>query len=112
VPQVENLYIGTCPLHTFGFTERLVDLVGADRIVFGSDLSWNPVAWGLGPVFYSPIPLAAKRQILGGNMRRLMAIHGARGSPGALRPHAGSTAPGRASCNLDPGAAPHAGHHV
>ena len=80
VAQVDNLYIGTCPLNIFGITERLVETAGADRIVFGSDLSWNPVGWGLGPVLYAPIPLAAKRQILGGNMRRLMTQYG---DPGA-----------------------------
>jgi len=73
VQQVDNLYIGSCPLLRYGLTEELVEKVGADRILFGSDLSWNPIAWGLGPILYARIPLEAKRLILGGNLRRLLA---------------------------------------
>ena len=66
--QVDNLYIGSCPLLSYGFTERLVAAVGADRIIFGSDLTWMPIGWGLGPVLFARIPLADKRLILGGNL--------------------------------------------
>jgi predicted TIM-barrel fold metal-dependent hydrolase len=72
IEQVENLYIGSCPLNGFGSTELFVERVGADRILLGTDLSWCPIAWGLGPVLYARIPLAAKRLILGGNLRRLL----------------------------------------
>jgi predicted TIM-barrel fold metal-dependent hydrolase len=70
--EVENLYIGSCPLLSYGFTERLVEQVGAERIVFGSDLTWMPIGWGLGPILYAHIPESAKRLILGGNLSRIL----------------------------------------
>lgn len=76
VKQVDNLHIGTCPLNSYGITEKLVEEVGADRLVFGSDLSWDPVGWGIGPILYARIGLEAKRAILGGNIRRLLARYG------------------------------------
>jgi predicted TIM-barrel fold metal-dependent hydrolase len=72
VHQVDNLYIGSCPLLTYGITEEFVQKAGADRILFGSDQSWLPIAWGYGPVFYANIPLDAKHKILGDNLRRLL----------------------------------------
>ena len=69
---VPNLYIGTCPLNGWGVTERFVAEAGADRLVFGSDLLWNPVGWGIGPVLYARINVPDKRKILGGNIRRLL----------------------------------------
>jgi predicted TIM-barrel fold metal-dependent hydrolase len=53
--------------------DRLVSTAGAERVLFGSDLSWNPVAWGLGPLLFARMPLEAKRRVLGYNVRRLMA---------------------------------------
>jgi predicted TIM-barrel fold metal-dependent hydrolase len=76
VKQVDNLYIGSCPLLRYGMTEELVATVGADRIVFGSDLSWAPIAWGVGPVLYARISVEDKRLILGGNIRRLLGQYG------------------------------------
>ena len=78
IGQVDNLYIGSCPLNSYGSTEAFVEKVGADRILFGSDLSWNPIGWGLGPVLYARIPLEAKRLILGGNLSRLLQRYGTR----------------------------------
>jgi len=73
---VGNLYIGTCPLNSYGTLEKFVSGAGAERIVFGSDLSWNPVGWGMGPILYADIPVEAKRLILGGNIRRLLREYG------------------------------------
>lgn len=68
----DNLYICTCPFLTWGSTERFVELYGADRLLFGSDLMDLPIGWGLGPILYANIPLADKRKILGENLRRVM----------------------------------------
>ncbi len=76
---VPNLYIGTCPLNFYGTLERFVAEAGAERLVFGSDLLWDPIGWGMGPVLYGRIPPEAKRLILGGNIRRLLTQYG----PGA-----------------------------
>jgi len=74
--EVDNLFICTCPLLDWQATEHIVDAYGADRILFGSDLTDLPVAWGLGQVLYANIPEADKRKILGENLRGLMDRYG------------------------------------
>ena len=70
--RVPNLFIGTCPFHEWGKTERFVEMYGADRLLFGSDLTDLPIGWGLGPIMYARIPEADKRKVLGGNLRKLL----------------------------------------
>ena len=70
--QVDNLFICTCPFLAWGQTEQFVEIYGADRILFGSDLTDLPIAWGLAPIFYARIPEADKRKILGGNLKALI----------------------------------------
>ena len=82
VDQVDNLYIGSCPLNSYGSTEEFVEKAGAERILFGSDLSWDPIGWGMGPVLYARIPVKAKRLILGGNLSRLLKRYGSRSGVG------------------------------
>ena len=48
----------------------------ADRFLFSTDLSWGAIGWGIGPILYARIPMEAKRQILGENLRRLLARYG------------------------------------
>ena len=69
----ENLYICTCPCIDWGFPEKLVESYGADRILFGSDLTDLPIGWGMGQIMYARISEAEKRLILGENLQRLMA---------------------------------------
>jgi predicted TIM-barrel fold metal-dependent hydrolase len=73
--QADNVYMGTCPLIEFGATERYVRTYGADRLLFGSDMSDLPQAWGFGPILYAEVSDADKRAILGGNLRRLLQTH-------------------------------------
>jgi predicted TIM-barrel fold metal-dependent hydrolase len=73
--EVPNVYMCTCPLIAFGATEWYVQHYGADRLLFGSDMSDLPHAWGFGPVLYADISDADKRAILGGNLRRLLHTH-------------------------------------
>jgi predicted TIM-barrel fold metal-dependent hydrolase len=47
-------------------------LYGADRILFGSDLTDLPIAWGLAQVMYAKIPESDKRKILGENLKALI----------------------------------------
>jgi hypothetical protein len=67
-----NLFISTCPFHTWRKTEQFVALYGADRILFASDLTDLPIAWGLGPIMYARISEADKRKVLGENLRDLL----------------------------------------
>ncbi len=69
---VDNLYICTCPFLAWGQTEAWVDIYGADKILFGSDLTDLPISWGLGQIMYSTISEADKRKILGENLLGLM----------------------------------------
>jgi predicted TIM-barrel fold metal-dependent hydrolase len=82
IKEVDNLYVGSCPLLGFRQTEAVVDDIGADRLLFGSDLSWAPIGWGLGPVLCAQIPAEDKRRILGGNTLRLLQQYGMRGAQG------------------------------
>jgi predicted TIM-barrel fold metal-dependent hydrolase len=56
--------------------EQFVEMYGADRMMFGSDLMDLPIAWGLGQVLYARISEAEKRLILGENLLALMKAHG------------------------------------
>ncbi|MBD3181544.1 amidohydrolase family protein [Candidatus Poribacteria bacterium] len=70
--KVDNLYICTCPLLRLGDAEHYVKIYGADRIMFGSDLTDLPIGWGMAQVLYANISEKDKRLIMGGNMQRLL----------------------------------------
>jgi hypothetical protein len=68
-----NLHMETSFYHTHRGLEALVDLVGPDRILFGSNYPYNTLP---GPVFrvaHSQVAPEAKRMIAGENLRRLLA---------------------------------------
>ena len=67
-----NLFICSCPFHVRGQVEQFVGMYGADRVLFGSDLTDLPIAWGLGPIMYARVSEEEKRLMLGGNLRRLV----------------------------------------
>jgi predicted TIM-barrel fold metal-dependent hydrolase len=52
--------------------ERLVVIVGASRIVFGSDFPLHDLAYQLGRVLFAKVSESDKRLILGGNMLRIL----------------------------------------
>jgi predicted TIM-barrel fold metal-dependent hydrolase len=57
---------------TAGFTEMAVRELGAERVLFGSDVGGRGFASQLGKVLGAQIPDAAKRLILGENLKRLL----------------------------------------
>jgi len=70
---VKNLYsdlAGSDP--TAGFVEMAVRELGADRVIYGSDVGGRSFASQLGKVLGAQIPAAARDQILAGNLRSLM----------------------------------------
>jgi predicted TIM-barrel fold metal-dependent hydrolase len=67
-----NLYVCSCPLHTPRACENMVQQIGADRLLFGSDLQDLPIAWGLGPILFARLPVESKRLILGGNLEKIL----------------------------------------
>jgi len=70
--RVSNLFICSCPMHGWDQTRRFVDIYGADRIMFGSDLCDLPIGWGMFPIMFANIPEEDKRKMLGGNLKRLL----------------------------------------
>ncbi|MCK5805007.1 MAG: amidohydrolase family protein [Lentisphaeria bacterium] len=68
----DNLHVCSCPLIPPGACEHAVAEIGADRLLFGSDLQDLPIAWGLGPILFARISPEDKRLILGDNLRRLL----------------------------------------
>jgi predicted TIM-barrel fold metal-dependent hydrolase len=67
-----NLYVCSCPLHPPRACEETVAAIGADRLLFGSDLQDLPIAWGLGPILFARLPEESKRLILGDNLRGIL----------------------------------------
>ncbi len=70
-----NLFICSCPLLTPGACEEMVQVVGADRLMFGSDLLDLPIGWGLGPILFARIGADEKRLILGDNLRKVLSVY-------------------------------------
>ena len=70
-----NLFVCSCPLLGPRDCEKTVAALGADRLLFGSDLQDLPIAWGLGPILFARIPAEEKRMILGGNLRKRLESH-------------------------------------
>ncbi len=68
----KNLYVCSCPVHQPRIVERVVESIGADRFMFGSDLTDLPMAWGFGPILFARISEAEKRLILGENLRQVL----------------------------------------
>jgi predicted TIM-barrel fold metal-dependent hydrolase len=57
---------------TAGVTEMAVRELGAERVIYGSDVAGRSFASQLAKVFGADIPESAKRLILGGNLKRLL----------------------------------------
>ena len=73
IKRFPNLCICSCPLIGPRACEEVVEKIGTDRLLFGSDLQDLPIAWGLGPILFSRLPIEQKRMILGGNLQRILA---------------------------------------
>jgi predicted TIM-barrel fold metal-dependent hydrolase len=70
---VKNLYsdlAGSDP--TAGYTEMAVRELGAERVIYGSDIGGRSFASQLAKVAGAEIPEAARRRILGENLKSLM----------------------------------------
>jgi predicted TIM-barrel fold metal-dependent hydrolase len=73
IRDMKNVYAeiaGSDP--TSGFTEMAVRELGAERVIYGSDVGGRSFASQLAKVVGAEIPDSAKELILGGNLRRLL----------------------------------------
>lgn len=68
----ENMYICTCASLRCDDIAAMVSKLGADNIVYGSDTGVLDSTFGFGPVLFSSITDAEKRQLLGLNMQRIL----------------------------------------
>ena len=72
-----NVYVDLSgDAYSFGFIEWLVPRIGAERIMFGSDINWIDPRTHLGRVYDADITLAQKKMILGENAWRLFKLEG------------------------------------
>jgi predicted TIM-barrel fold metal-dependent hydrolase len=70
LPNVPIGIAGSDP--TAGFIEMAVRELGAERVLYGSDVPGRSFASQLSKVLGAEIPIEAKRLIAGGNLRRLL----------------------------------------
>jgi predicted TIM-barrel fold metal-dependent hydrolase len=59
------------------WTRRLVEEIGPDRVLYGSDTPFIDLRYGLGRVIGAGLDDDTLRRVLGGNARTLLAIHAA-----------------------------------
>lgn len=71
-----NLYVCSCPVHTPFIVEQVVKAIGADRFMFGSDLTDLPIAWGIAPILLARISLADRMKIIRDNLRDVLKQYG------------------------------------
>ncbi|MBX3735575.1 MAG: amidohydrolase family protein [Candidatus Didemnitutus sp.] len=72
--RAKNLHLAITRFGLFGQLESFVAEFGAERFLFGSGAPWNDPAIARGAVAYAALPLAQRRQIAGGNLRRLLRL--------------------------------------
>ena len=71
----ENFYLETCSTYrTPGVIEELVEKVGADRVLYGSDMPLMDPRPQIGKIITADIPDGAKRLILGENAGRILKL--------------------------------------
>ena len=72
-----NLYLDTCGSYITGlWVKRMVEVVGAERVVFGSDLPFIDSRYCLGKTAMADLSVDELRQVLGLNTKRLLARAG------------------------------------
>lgn len=70
-----NLFVCSCPLQSPRACEEMVQEIGADRLLFGSDLLDLPIGWGLGPILFARISAEEKKLILRDNLRKILSVY-------------------------------------
>jgi hypothetical protein len=69
-----NVYLDlTSSAGRFGAFQAMVEVAGADKLTYGSDMPWMCASYQIGRVLLARIPEDAKRRILGGTMAGLLA---------------------------------------
>jgi hypothetical protein len=70
-----NLYLELCGSFTTGlWIRRMVEAVGAERVLYGSDFPFIELRYGLGRVAFAGLTPAEEELVLGRNARRLLRL--------------------------------------
>ena len=68
----ENVFLDICDIHRHsGIVDKMVESIGADRILFGTDIPWYDPAYGIGSVLFSRISDNDKYKILYSNAKEI-----------------------------------------
>jgi len=67
-----NLYVCSVPLLEPRACEKVIEVIGADRLLFGTDLLDLPIGWSLGPILFARISTQEKEKILKGNLKNIL----------------------------------------
>jgi len=68
-----NFFVDTSyTIAYFGAFEKLVDYIGADKIIFGSDCPYMDLTYQLGKILFADISIKDKTKILSGNIRKII----------------------------------------
>ena len=71
-----NLYVPTNRQFLCGGLELLVERLGPGRVIFASNQPLDDPNAGLGPLVFSDLPIAVRRQVAHGNLERLLGLAG------------------------------------
>jgi len=68
----ENVYLDLCDIHRHsGIVDKMVNNIGADRVLFGTDIPWYDPGYGIGSVLFSRVSDEDKYKILYKNARKI-----------------------------------------
>lgn len=68
----ENVYLDLCDIHRHsGIVDKIAGAIGAERVLFGTDIPWYDPGYGVGSVLFSRISDADKYKILYENAKAL-----------------------------------------
>ena len=69
----ENLYLDICDIHRHsGIIAKMVNSIGSERIVFGTDLPWYDPNYAIGSVLCAAVTDEDKRNIFRNNAIKLL----------------------------------------
>lgn len=69
----DNVYLDLCDIHRHsGIVEKMVNCVGSERILFGTDMPWYDPNYGIGSVLCAKISDEDKKNVLYNNAKNLL----------------------------------------
>ncbi len=68
-----NLYVETSQLNGIGAIKAVVDAIGAERVLLGTGIPYQPTTTAVKMLEFSGITPEARKQVLGANARRILA---------------------------------------